>query len=461
MASLFPGSFTPPAPTSRLRSGTEVKGAVAWLSAAFVLLSASSSEAYNQCTASAEKSPCTVASGGGDAYCCSPGWVFDNNWGKSGGMAVTWGANSLQFTTKYNLSNSCCEALYAGIGNIGSVVVADQYNQAGSHLPLQLKNIAVLKGAWTIQVPPVKSSDDYRVYYEMFLSSNSNGTRDKGNITIDFYTPLYDYKDYAKMSTVNLLGYSNLQVADYGSNPNGQGPYLAFVLPGGAYTPDSKGVITVSSVDVEAVLSWAVKNYPNYYPNTIYLTELNVTQEVMTLNGTFTTTFASFEVQATGATVVYTPTWTDTYWTTGTVSGSSSGGGSGGSSDAGSGGSSSNGGGSVAGSSSGGGSAGSSGGGSGGSSSGGGVASSNGGSGGSSSGSASATSNAGGALSEKGNGGGGGGSSSGGCSTSSGGKGSTAILVMALGLALRRGRRRTRRDRFPECRDGSPAESGQ
>ena len=102
---------------------------------------------------------------------------------------------------------------------------------------------------------------------------------------------------------MNLLGYSNLQVADYGSNPNGQGPYLAFVLPTGAYTPDSKGVITVSSVDVEAVLSWAVKNYPNYYPNTIYLTELNLAQEVMTLNGTFTPTFASFEVQATGAAV--------------------------------------------------------------------------------------------------------------------------------------------------------------
>lgn len=452
MASLIPGTFTRPASTSRLRRGTEVKGAVAWLSAAFVLLSASSSEAYDQCTASAEKSPCTVASGGGDAYCCSPGWVFDNNWANSGGMAVTWGSNSLQFTTKYNLSDNCCEALYAGIGNIGSAVVSDQYNQPGSHLPLQLKNIAVLKGAWTIQVPAVKSSDDYRVYYEMFLSSNSNGTRDKGNITIDFYTPLYDYKDYAKMSTVSLLGYSNLQVADYGSNPNGQGPYLAFVLPTGAYTPDSKGVITVSSVDVEAVLSWAVKNYPNYYPNTIYLTELNLAQEVMTLNGTFTTTFASFEVQATGAAVVYTPTWTDTYWTTGTVSGSSSGGGSGGSSDAGTAGSSSsggsagssNGGGSAAGSSSGGGSAVSSGGGSGGSSSGGGVASSNGGSGGSSSGGASATSNAGGALSAKENGGGGG-SSSGGCSTSSGGKGSTALLVMALGLALRRGRRRTRR----------------
>jgi MYXO-CTERM domain-containing protein len=358
----------------------------------------------------------------------------------------------LQFTTKYNVNNSCCEALYAGIGNIGSVVVSDQYNQPGSHLPLQLKNIEALKGAWTIKVPKVQSSDDYRVYYEMFLSSDSNGTRDKGNITIDFYTPLYDYKDYAKMSTVDLLGYSNLQVADYGANPNGQGPYLAFVLPTGAYTPDANGVITVKSVDVEAVLSWAVANYSKYYPNTVYLTELNLAQEVMTLNGTFTTTFASLEVQATGSPVVYSPAWTDTYWTNGTVSGGSSGASSGGSADGGSAGSSnggnaassssgtagsSNGGGTG---SSGGASAGSSSGGSGSSSSGGAAGSSNGGSG-SSGGGNTATSNAGGALSgDKGNGSSG--SSSGGCSTSAGGKGSTALLVLALGLALRRGRRR-------------------
>src|SRR5450432_2026769 len=190
MAASFPGTFTRLVSSSRLGSGTKVKGAVASLCATFVLLCAPASEAADTCTASVEKSPCKAALGGGDDYCCAPGWVFDNNWANSGGIAVTWGPNSMQYTAKYNLNNSCCEALYAGIGNIGSTVVTDQYSQPGSHLPLQLKDIAVLKGAWTIQVPPVKSTDIYRVYYEMFLSSNSMGLRDKGNITIDFYHPL-------------------------------------------------------------------------------------------------------------------------------------------------------------------------------------------------------------------------------------------------------------------------------
>ncbi len=323
MASSIPRTFTPLFSPSHVGSGTKIRGTLASLSAALVLLCASSSNAGDTCTASVEKSPCTAASGGGDDYCCAPGWVFDNNWassaGSPGGISVTWSSSSMQFTQKYNLNDSCCEALYAGIGNIGSTVVTDTYNQPGSHLPLQLKDIALLKGAWTIQVPPVKSSDIYRVYYEMFLSSTTAGLRDKGNITIDFYHPLYDYG--GKISHTSLLGYSDMEVVDYGAQTNAnQGPFIAFALPSDAYTPDKNGVITISSVDVAAVLDWALTNYPKYYSNTIYLTELNLAEEAMTVSGTFTTTFASFEIQKTGSPVVYDPTFTDSFWTNGTMS---------------------------------------------------------------------------------------------------------------------------------------------
>ncbi len=475
MASSTPGTFTPLFSPSRIGSSAKVRGALASLSAAVVLLCASSSKAGDTCTASVEKSPCTAMSGGGDDYCCAPGWVFDNNWassaGSPGGISVTWSSSSMQFTQKYNLNNSCCEALYAGIGNIGSTVVTDTYNKAGSYLPLQLKDIAVLKGAWTIQVPPVKSTDIYRVYYEMLLSSTTAGLRDKGNITIDFYHPTYDYG--GKISNTNLLGYSNMEVVDYGSNPAGQGPFLAFVFPANAYTPDKNGVITISSADVAAVLKWALANYPNYYSNTVYLTELNLAEEVMTLTGTFTTTFASFEIQKTGSPVTYDPTFTQSFWTNGTVSSGApestgDGGASSGTSGGSSGGVSGSSGGAVSGSSGGavsgssggavsGGSSGAASGSSGGVAGGSGTASGPGGgvssgSPGASSGSLGASSGTLGASSGAPGSGGaatspggqaGGDSQGGGCSTgeSRNGNGSAAILVVALGLALRRGRK--------------------
>jgi hypothetical protein len=263
--------------------------------------------------------------------------VFANNWSTSGNITDQWGSSSLQFSTTYNLNGgygTCCQAFYAGIGSIGTDWVTDLYNTGGSNLPMQLKDVAAMKGAWTIQVPPVKSTDIYRVYIEIFLSSTTDGVRNSGNITIDFYTPMYTYPND---NPVNLLG-TTLTMADYGTNPNGQGPFLAFRFPAGTYNPDSNGVITIPSIDVGAVLAWC-QTYKNYYPGTVYLTEVNLAEEVSNVAGKFTTTFASFEVQKTGQSMVYLPAWSSTYWKGGgSSSGSLSSGGSssGASSDSGS-----------------------------------------------------------------------------------------------------------------------------
>jgi hypothetical protein len=286
-----------------------------------------SEAAQTQCAAATEVSPCSPPANGGDERCCSPGWVFANNWATSGGLDVTWSPTSLQFTTAYQLNNgygSCCTALYAGIGSIGTDWVTDQYGTGGSNLPLQLKDVAALKGAWTVKVPQVQSTDIYRVYIEIFLSSSTAGIRDSGNITIDFYYPQYNYPND---NPVSLLG-TTLTMADYGTNPNGQGPFLAFRFPQGAYTPDGSGVIHIASVDVGQVLAWS-QTYKNYYPGTIYLTEVNLAEEVSNLDGTFTTTFASFEVKKTGESTVYLPAWTSDYWTSGADGGTASGGDSG------------------------------------------------------------------------------------------------------------------------------------
>lgn len=256
-----------------------------------------------------------VASGAFDT-CAVPGWIFNNNrWNGTvdGSLTVRSGPTNLEFISAFNLNGMCCNGPYAGIGTIAGSWNSSQYNTGGSTLPLQLGQIATLRGAWGVQVPtPITNSQKYRVYYEMFLSSSTGGQRNAGNITIDFFYNQYSY--YGTITHANIAGYNQVEIVDYGANPNGQGPFVAFVLPTSAYVPDSTGNFAVDVVDVKAFLDYAVAHFPNYYATTAYLSELDLAEEVMTLTGSFTTTFASFQIQKTGASTVYTPTWSAPYW---------------------------------------------------------------------------------------------------------------------------------------------------
>jgi hypothetical protein len=252
-----------------------------------------------------------VAAGAYDS-CAADGWIFDNNrWDGvvDGSITVSSGPTILQFTSTFNVDGVCCNGPYAGIGTIDGAWSSSQYNTGGSNLPMQLRDLAVLKGAWTDQVPmPIQPTDKYRVYFEMFLSLDTKGTRNGGNVTVDFFNAGYSY--ITPDATADIGGYNGVQVMNYGGAP----PYVAFVLPAGAYVPDSKGVLTMQSVDVKAFYDYLLAHYSSSFPSTLYLTEVNLAQEVMTLHGAFTTTFESFQVQKTGSPTVYTPSWTQTHW---------------------------------------------------------------------------------------------------------------------------------------------------
>jgi hypothetical protein len=104
---------------------------------------------------------------------------------------------------------------------------------------------------------------------------------------------------------------------DYGGAVgNGQGPFVDFLYPKGTYAPDSSGIVTVPSMDVKAVLDWAVANLPSHYTSSLYLTSLSLAVESGPFNGTIKTSYASFAIQANGSSVVYTPPFTSNHWTT-------------------------------------------------------------------------------------------------------------------------------------------------
>jgi hypothetical protein len=243
---------------------------------------------------------------------------------------MTVGSNSLELEQNFT-SSGCCVAPYANIGIFDGCQASDQYGQAGSHLPLQLKDIAQLKGAWTFQVPmPLKTDwtvEQYRVYFEMFLSSTAEGHSDAGNITIDFFWNNFGFNAVTGHAAIN--GSQGMDYVDNG-NQYGQGPFIDFLYPQGTYTPDTNGVVTVTSTDVKAVLDWAVAKFPNYYTSNLYLATLSLAEEAGAFHGTVKTTYASFEIQKTGSNVVYTPPFTANHWTgTGTGASSATGGSSG------------------------------------------------------------------------------------------------------------------------------------
>jgi hypothetical protein len=252
----------------------------------------------------------------------SDGFVFNNNrWGQpvdNGSLTIKTSSTLFSYWTTHSANNMCCSAPYVGIGTIGGSGpdwTSAQYGQPGSHLPIRLDQIEALKGTWKFKVPvPTSKTDQYHVYYEIFICDNTKGIRGKGNIALGLWDNEFYHQSYMgeKYGTREDVGGYPMDV-QFNGNQYGQGDFWVVESPVGAHTPDANGVITVTAFDIKKVIDWGIAK-GNYNPQ-YYLTELSLAFEVMTLPGkTLTTEHASFCVKAKGADVVYTPTWTASQW---------------------------------------------------------------------------------------------------------------------------------------------------
>jgi hypothetical protein len=295
-------------------------GAGALLSAVLAVSPRAEAQCSN-CTAATDQ-PSAVVNGAW-GFACVPGFVLaDDNADGSASISMSVGANSISIDQTFT-STGCCVAPYANIGIFDACQGSDQYGQAGSHLPIQLKDIAMLKGAWTFKVPyplnPDPNVEQYRVYFEIFLSSTAAGHTDAGNLTLVFFWSNYGFDPATGHAPIN--GPQGMDYIDYGNG--GQGPFVDFLYPQGTFKPDANGVVTVDSTDVKAVLDWAVTKFPNYYNGNLYLSSLSLAEEAGAFHGNVHTSYASFAVEKTGSPVVYTPPFTSNHWTS-TMSSSSS-----------------------------------------------------------------------------------------------------------------------------------------
>jgi MYXO-CTERM domain-containing protein len=302
---------------ARVATSFAKKAAVAMIGAAGVFGYVSRAQAQSclsVCNASTDQSSASVSGAWG--FACVPGFILaDDNASGTASVSMTLGANSLHLEQAIN-SSGCCVAPYANIGIFDGCQASDQWAQPGSHLPIQIGQIAMLKTAWTFQVPlPVKTSEQYRVYWEMFLSTGADGKANGGNLTAIPFSGNFGFDPPTGHAPIN--GSQGMSVIDYhGQVGQGQGPFVDFLFPAGTYAPDANGVVTVPSVDIKAILDWAVANFPNYYNNNLYLSHLSLAVEAGAFHGTVTTSYASFAVQKTGSPVVYTPPFTASHWTT-------------------------------------------------------------------------------------------------------------------------------------------------
>jgi hypothetical protein len=252
----------------------------------------------------------------------SDGFVFNNNrWGQpidNGSLTIKTSSTLFSYWTTHSANNMCCSAPYVGIGTIGGSGpdwTSAQFGLPGSHLPIQLANLEALKATWRFKVPvPTSKTDQYHVYYEIFFCDNTKGIRGKGNIALGLWDNEFYHQSYTgeKFGTREDVGGYPMDVKFEGAS-NGQGDFWVVESPLGAHVPDANGVIEVTAFDIKKVIDWGISK-GNYNPQ-LYLTELNLAFEVMTLPGkTLTTEHASFCVKAKGADVVYTPTWTASEW---------------------------------------------------------------------------------------------------------------------------------------------------
>lgn len=254
------------------------------------------------------------------------GFAFNNNrWsGKDQGtMSVQTGTNLFSYWTTHDADGATsgwlCTAPYVGIGTIDQTSIgwsSDQYGLAGSHLPMKLNEIEQLKSSWRFQIPlPISSSNNYRIYYEIFLSNSTSGVRNSGNICAVVYDNQFCHQDWnggTYGTRQNVNGYA--MDVKWNSNPFGQGDMADCVFPVGTYAPDDSGNITVAGLDLNKIIQWCAAAYPGSFNVNNYITELNLAFEVMTLHGTLKTTYASFYVKKTGSAHYITPAWTVSQW---------------------------------------------------------------------------------------------------------------------------------------------------
>ena len=250
------------------------------------------------------------------------GFVFANNrWGGGGGSPTDPGSLTIETgpclfsyeTTHSNDDFDCCSAPYVGIGTIGGY--GSEWTADNESLPIRLSEIESLRVNWTFRVPvPLRSTDQYHVYLEIFISDNVDGIRGEGNIAI----PLYDHNFYHQEYYGGVYGERrdvngipmDVQLEE---NPYGQGDFWIMTLAPGTYVPNENGLITVNDFDIKSVIDWCVAQ--GTYNPMHYLTELSLAFEVLQLPGrSLRTEHVSFYVKEQGEEAVISPAWTEFEW---------------------------------------------------------------------------------------------------------------------------------------------------
>jgi len=185
------------------------------------------------------------------------------------------------------------------------------------HLPAKIKDIEALRASVVFKVPNwdgsrhTRSADGYRIYFQMYLSTNGDARApDQGDFCVNVYhSPdasdnWWQHKDYGY---AEFEGHRYL-MSDQGDNVFGSGPFRTAILKPNP-VPDENGIVKVFNIDIGSIAHFYTKNGRGYHPDD-YLKVIQFGMENFNVDGRVEFLDIAYYIDVVGKEPQLLPQWT-------------------------------------------------------------------------------------------------------------------------------------------------------
>jgi hypothetical protein len=175
----------------------------------------------------------------------------------------------------------------------------------GSPFPIKLKDIELFKASWIVKLPPRKTNDMFRVYYQLYFSDSPTGKYNAGDFAPTLYAPNCHPIWWGKDGGTHEIDGKQWRIADCAQS-SGMGRYVSPLLVP-YMEPDENGILKVENLDLKALIDWHIAH--GYYNADSYCMTVHAAWEVWVLDQILKTEDMAFVIKKKGEPAVTVPAW--------------------------------------------------------------------------------------------------------------------------------------------------------
>ena len=237
------------------------------------------------------------------SYFNHDGLQFNNNrWaGEKGSMFVRFGPPTASWWTTHNGNRADfpVSAPWVGVGNDwGNISI-------NSPFPIKLGDLEILKASLSATLPPEKSNQMYKIYWQLYFSDAPTGKFNKGDFAPTVYAVRFPSNHWGVArgnATIDgrLWGFKDQQYS------SGMGRYIIPMLEP-TLQPDANGTVEIRNVDIKALIDYCIVQ--GYYSPEDYCMVIGAGWEIFVLDDMLKMNDMAFIIKQKGKPAVTVPAW--------------------------------------------------------------------------------------------------------------------------------------------------------